>query len=160
REIRCFSRSYTPQDDGLTESGKIHVGSFFKTAADKAIAAYRDGRLSLAPSYWIRGLKGHYYSIVAPGAPANLEIERRKRYRYALGEFLNSGQPLSWPQGNPRICIIVVPSRAPELTLRCLRGLQGLSFPAEILIVDSGGSREASRLLERLDGVTIRRQRR
>jgi len=159
REIHCFSRSYTPIDDGLTASGKIHLGSFFKTAAQKAIAAYRDGRLSLSPSYWIRGVKGHYYSIVAPGAPANLEIERRKGYRSALRQFFNSGQSLSWPQGSRRISIIVVASRAPELTLRCLRGLLGLSLHVEVIIVDSGGPREASRLLQRLEGVTIRRQR-
>src|SRR5204862_2171884 len=124
-----------------------------------AIAAYRDGRLSLSPSYWIRGVKGHYYSIVAPGAPANLEIERRKTYRSALRQFFNSGQSLSWPQGSRRISIIVVASRAPELTLRCLRGLLGLSLHVEVIIVDSGGPREASRLLQRLEGVTIRRQR-
>jgi glycosyltransferase involved in cell wall biosynthesis len=158
REIRCFSRSYTPKDDGLTASGKIHVGSFFRTAAQKTIAAYKDGRLSLSPSYWIRGLKGHYYSIVAPGTAANLEIERRKRYRYALREFFNSGDSLSWPRGSPRISVIVIPSRAPELTLRCLRAIKGTSLQVEVIIVDSGGSRESSRLLQRLDGVTIRRQ--
>ena len=67
---------------------------------------------------------------------------------------------MSWPHENPRVSIIVVPSVPAELTLRCLRGLQGLSLHVELIIVDAGASRETKRLFDRLEGVTIRRQRR
>jgi glycosyltransferase involved in cell wall biosynthesis len=160
REIRCFARTYTPQDDGLDASGRIRVGSFLKTAANKAIAAYRDGRLSLSPGYWFNGLKWHYYSIVAPGAPISAQRERRSRYRHALQTFFESGELLSWPRENPRVSIIVVPTGPAELTLRCLRGLHELSLPVELIIVDTGLSRQTARLLNQLQGVTIRRQRR
>src|SRR5262245_656091 len=159
-EIPCFSRTYTPQDDGLDASGRIRVGSFLKTSAKKAIAAYRDGRLSLSPSYWLNGLKWHYYSIVAPGAAVNAERERRNKYRHALQTFFESGELLSWPRESPQISIIVVPTGPAELTLRCLRGLHELPVPAELIIVDAGSSRPTARLLNQLRGVTIRRQQR
>jgi glycosyltransferase involved in cell wall biosynthesis len=159
REVRCFSRSYIPRDDGLNASGRIRVGSFLRTATQKAIAAYRDGRLSLAPSYWLRGLKAHYYSIVAPDARPDLEQERRNRYRHALKTFFNSHVSLSWPQADPRVSIVLVPSGPAEFTLRCLRGLQGLAIYVDLIIVDNGRSSETSRLLDRLDGVRIQRQR-
>jgi O-antigen biosynthesis protein len=158
REIRCFSRSYIPLHDASPESGKIHVVSFVRTAAQKAVAAYRDGRLSLSPAYWLRGLKGHYYSTVDPGAPANAERERRHRYRYALKAFLNSNDVLSWSTKKPRTSIILVPSVRPELTLRCLQGLQGLSCDVDLIIIDDGSSRDTLRLLERMKGVTLHRQ--
>ena len=160
REIRCFSRSYTPIDDGLNAAGKVRVGGFLRTAAQKAIAAYRDGRLSLSPNYWFNGLKWHYYSIVAPGRPVSAERERRIRYRHALKTFFDSRELLSWSHENPRVSIVVVPSKRAELTLRCLRGLHGLSLAIELIIVDAGSSRETARLLSQLEGVTIRRQRR
>src|SRR5438552_7709 len=52
REVPCFSRSYAPQEFGLTPSGRVRIGGFLESAARKALAAYRDGRLSFSPGKW------------------------------------------------------------------------------------------------------------
>ena len=160
REVPCFSRSYAPQEFGLTPSGRVRIGGFLESAARKALAAYRDGRLSFSPGKWLRDVKSHYRTMAASGAaPADLEQQDLGiRYLADLQTFFDSHLWLSWPQRNPRVSIILVLSERPELTLRCLRGLQGLSQTVEMIIVDNACWGDTSRLVERLDGVRIVRQ--
>ena len=77
-----------------------------------------------------------------------------------LRSFLDSDMRLAWAsQGVPRVSIILVLLNRAEMTLHCLRSLQGLSIPVEIIAVDNASMDETSLLLDRLDGIKILRRR-
>jgi len=168
QEVCCFSRSFPIREPRLAEFRKA-VGTFLSTTARRVIAAYRDGRVSSA---LVARLRRNFESgkvaaeeragaqRSAEKAPADLNQALAGLQSIRLQSFLDSAGRLCWPQhGAPRVSIILVLSNRAELTLQCLRSLQGLSLPVEIIIVDNASTDDTSRLLDRLDGVRILRRR-
>ncbi|HZS36048.1 MAG TPA: glycosyltransferase [Polyangia bacterium] len=142
---------------------------FLRTAAQKAVRAYREGRLPASPRHWLRNLALHYREMLlerrsAP-PPAIVPAGNAKELltaecRVALRALLDSGARLSWPHCNePRVSVILVLHNRAELTLRCLRSLRALEVPIELILVDNASEDETGALLERLDGARILRNR-
>jgi GT2 family glycosyltransferase len=128
---------------------------FLRSAAKRGWIAFREGRLPLSPSLWMRHLKHHWIEL---GTTAQDDSLQRIKAALTgdrsaeLRAFLASGQRLTLPTApGPELSILIVAFRRPELLLACLRALRA-RVPFEVIIVDNGGSGE---LLERIDGATI-----
>jgi GT2 family glycosyltransferase/glycosyltransferase involved in cell wall biosynthesis len=94
--------------------------------------------------------------------PSWLKRALLARARAELAEFLASDRRLAFACADPpALSIVSVLFNRAELTLRCLRALAELpaDLRAELILVDNGSSDATGRLLERLDGVRIVRNR-
>ena len=170
QEVSCFSRSFPLTSPGAPVSGRVQLETFVRTVAQKTTAAYRDGRLSFSPLKWLRDLQ-YQYRVMAveqraarqrsqAAMPAALKQDVAGLHSLMLQSFLDSHTRLSWPQhAAPRVSIILILSNRAEMTFQCLYSLRALPLPVEIIVVDNASTNETSRLLERLDGVRILRQR-
>ena len=157
QEVCCFSRSFPIR--------KPRVETFVSAAVRRLIAAYRDGRLSSALFKRLRAKLESRKAAARERAARQMSPEKASAdlkealaglQRVRLHSFLDSHSRLSWPpHGVPRVSIVLVLSNRAELTLQCLRSLQGLAVPVEIIIFDNASTDETSRLMDRLDGVKI-----
>ena len=79
--------------------------------------------------------------------------------RAELEAFLASGERLVLPTSDtPVVSIIMVLFNQAELTFECLRSLtQALDLPTEIILVDNASTDLTAELLDRVDGVCLRR---
>src|SRR5205823_13846879 len=75
-----------------------------------------------------------------------------------LRQFLASGPTLTFsPVHDPIVSVVVVGWNQADLTIRCLRSLQYLERPAEVVVVDNASTDETASLLERMPGLTVLR---
>ena len=81
--------------------------------------------------------------------------------RVTLESFLNSGATLNLPNSlRPRVSIVLVLFNRAELTLACLRSIcENQAESLEVVIVDNASSDATARLLERVRGARILRNR-
>jgi GT2 family glycosyltransferase len=156
---------------------------FWFGAARKAYVAFKEGRLAYSPAAWFRLLRLHYEELKAPGpvvAPSKtgrvaardarsaataeapqVSADTRTRLDFAdldrivLDQWLESGGRLRFPAGQPLVTVLIVLYNRAELTLRCLRAITAVTVPLELVVVDNASSDNTSRLLDRLDGVTV-----
>lgn len=172
RKVSCFSRNLFFQESSAPAERQART--FLGSAAQKALAAYRDGRLSFSPAKWCRDLRYHYRASAAeqkqiaareqfaygmPGAGTDVRQETRM-HAIKFQCFLDSNARLSLPRSDePRVSIVFVVSNGDEWILQSLHALRDLMLPVEILIVDNASTEDMAHLLDRLDGVRILRRR-
>jgi GT2 family glycosyltransferase len=144
---------------------------FLAIAARKALIAHREGRLSYSPREWLRLLRQLSWELdeaaetarVAARAPATPSAADAstvpaidgEAQRMALAAFLAGPQRLAFDMPNPRVSVLIVTYNRAELTFRCLKSLQGVTLPIEVILVDNASTDATPRLLARLDGVTV-----
>ena len=115
----------------------------------------RRNPLELARFASLEGLGIQLYS--GPAAKERYTEDARQ----ALKRFLESDSRLAFATGDsPRVSILLVLYNRAELTLACLRSiLANVKLPVELILVDNASSDETPRLLERVDGATVLRNR-
>jgi GT2 family glycosyltransferase len=157
-----FSRHVT-----IRRARPLTFFEILRTAFAKAIAAFRDGRLSASPAQWVRDLRLHHAEMrrlaapqsrnTAPFASRDIKDALTQLYLAQLRCFLDSGARLTFaPVPEPVVSIVLVLFNRAELTLRCLRSLlETASLPFEIILVDNGSTDLTDAMLSRLDNVTM-----
>lgn len=156
------------------------VRRFFFGAAWKAYVAFKEGRLAMSPAAWVRLLRLHYEELrtpsafppkppESPGAPpvvttalpgmgvnTSTAPQPSSLDRVVLQEFLAGGERLRFRvAAQPLVSVLVVLHNRAELTLRCLRALRATDLSIDVVLVDNASTDLTSRLLDRLDGVTL-----
>jgi GT2 family glycosyltransferase len=132
---------------------------FARTAAHKAWAALREGRLPLSPSAWLRDLKLHWAELADRPPIAEAESSSRRAVeaacKTALASFLDGNRRLALPTSEaPELSILIVAYQRAELLLRCLESL-ATSKPFEVIVIDNASSDATPALLARVDGARI-----
>ena len=94
---------------------------------------------------------------VDPAPQAELASRFTDHQRIFLRALLSSSAVVRFPNSDsPEVSVILIPLGRAELTLACLRSLEGPSFKlAEIIVIDNVSSGETLRLLERIEGARI-----
>jgi GT2 family glycosyltransferase len=139
---------------------------YFWTAAQKAVRAFREGRLPLSPRKWLRDLRLHWHDVQTE-APAIVARDERPRgeakQAFAarrsdeLDAFLGAGDRLIFSAcDRPRVSVIVVIWNRAELLLGCLRALAP-EREIELFLVDNASTDRTPALLSRIDGARILR---
>jgi GT2 family glycosyltransferase/glycosyltransferase involved in cell wall biosynthesis len=75
--------------------------------------------------------------------------------RMALAAFFVGGERLAFDAAQPQVSVILVTHNQGALTIRCLKSLQAVTVPIEVVIVDNASTDATPRLFERLDGATV-----
>lgn len=118
----------------------------------------RPERLAVAAVATVRRALSRDPSVDAVRALARARRRRNLAARRTLARFLRTGQRLSLPCAeDPEITVVCVAYGRAELTLACLRSLQSLTLPAEVLVVDNASPDGTGAMLDRLDGATVTR---
>ena len=73
----------------------------------------------------------------------------------ALTRFLAGASRLDFAAPDPVVSVVVVLHNRAELTLACLRSLQGTGMPLQLIVVDNASSDRTAALLQRIDGATV-----
>jgi GT2 family glycosyltransferase len=152
------------RDDRVIElSGGRLALAFVGTAALKALRAWREGRLSLAPSRWLRDLALHWGELREHGVPLEPRRARRRRMaahelrrtaRAALDRLVAGDRRLAWrTEPSPLVSVVLPLFNRAELTLAALESLPREGV--EIILVDNGSTDRTAALLDRLDGPRI-----
>jgi GT2 family glycosyltransferase/tetratricopeptide (TPR) repeat protein len=100
-------------------------------------------------------------STVATGSPLDAKLQLRQEASLELRAFFEERKRLCLPNAeHPAVSILLVLFNEAELTFRCLVALiETIDMPAEVIIVDNASSDDTGRLLGRLDGARIFRNR-
>ena len=114
--------------------------------------AYLRQRRALALAY--------RHGVLPSGAPAEDLGKAKAAFRAARMEeltlFLAGDERLALPAAEaPAVSIVLILYNQAELTYHCLRSLQALTLPAEVVILDNGSSDRTGELLDRLDGAKV-----
>jgi GT2 family glycosyltransferase len=85
---------------------------------------------------------------------------RRRTARAELDAFLASGSRIAFaPAPAPVVSIVIAAWNGAELTLACLESLhRQTGVPLQVIVVDNASTDETPALLDRVDGLTCRRQ--
>lgn|GEM_PF-3832190 len=125
-------------------------------AADKAVRAWRAGRLSADPRQWLYLWRRHLAESAEMAdaetrlAPARQAIDAKR----VLGALLDGNQRVTVPSSaSPRVTVIIVVYKRPELLLAALRSLPDQDL--EVVLVDNASGPETARLLDRIDGAVL-----
>src|SRR6516225_432082 len=138
--------SASPRLQALDADGGI-ARRFLIGAVQKAYLAFKEGRLEMSPTAWVRLLRLHYQELTAapavfqglpspihvmPVAPAATSSDALID-QIVLSEWLANASRLQFSSSeHPLVSVLVVLHNRAELTLRCLRALRTTALPLEI----------------------------
>jgi GT2 family glycosyltransferase len=111
----------------------------------------------------VMGRLGRSYRAIkrrdqAPATTTDLARAHRSLRDAELQAFLSSGSRLVFEEcPEPVVTAVVVVWNHAALSFGCLRALRQARIPLELVIVDNGSTDQTDDLLERIDGVTVRR---
>ena len=139
-------------DDGLHTAPDV-----VRSAATKAIAAFREGRLPWSPTACTRLFQLHRRELSTPSVAPTPAIARPANPFAAfavpglsLEDTLASGEVMRLPQaGSPAVSILLPVFNRADLTLRCLRSLTAIQLPIEIVVIDNASTDRTGALLGR-----------